>query len=433
MVTTSFSCTGNYTITAVYCGDTNFTASTSATITQTVCSASTTTITGASPNPSSYGQAITLTATVSPIISSGSSCCCCCGSSGGSSSVIPAGLVTFLNAATTLGVAVLNAGQAVLLTCTLVGAAGLDYITAIYSGNANVAGSTSAAWLQTVTRANTVTNLTAATSSSVFGQNVTFTATVSASRPGSGTATGLVTFRDSNTVLGFAPLVGNGLALFTTCSLSVTGSPYTITAVYGGNRNFAGSSSTTLTQTVTQDSTTATLTCAGYSSGSSQQVTFTATVAAGSPGSGLPTGTVTFQDGGTPLGTALLLAPGPRTTLATLATTGQLPPAIAILTTSSSNITSTSFTAVYVGDTNFTGSTATQTLGLSTTTLAASPNPSVFGQTVTFTATVSCSSGTPTGLVTFQDVLGTLAIIQLNSTTGTATCSTSILGLRHRS
>jgi len=38
--------------------------------------------------------------------------------------------------------------------------------------------------------------------------------------------------------------------------------------------------------------------------------------------------------------------------------------------------------------------------------LAAAPNPAVFGQSVTFTATVSASpmgAGTPTGMVTFYD------------------------------
>src|SRR5262249_44379944 len=41
-----------------------------------------------------------------------------------------------------------------------------------------------------------------------------------------------------------------------------------------------------------------------------------------------------------------------------------------------------------------------------TTTVTSSPNPSVFGQSVTFTATVSAASpgsGTPTGTVTFED------------------------------
>lgn len=38
-----------------------------------------------------------------------------------------------------------------------------------------------------------------------------------------------------------------------------------------------------------------------------------------------------------------------------------------------------------------------------TMTLTVSPNPSAFGQSVTFTATVTSTLGTPTGVVTFTE------------------------------
>src|SRR5262249_48005513 len=68
-------------------------------------------------------------------------------------------------------------------------------------------------------------------------------------------------------------------------------------------------------------------------------------------------------------------------------------------------------TASYGGDANFNSSTSaaiTQTInkGSSTTTVTSSPNASLFGQTVTITATVSAVSpavGTPTGTVTFLE------------------------------
>ncbi len=67
-------------------------------------------------------------------------------------------------------------------------------------------------------------------------------------------------------------------------------------------------------------------------------------------------------------------------------------------------------------------------IGATTTTLVSSANPSVRGQTVTFTATVAAAApgaGTPTGEVTFYDGLTVLATVPLNS--GTASLSTSSL------
>ncbi|MEI6675393.1 MAG: Ig-like domain repeat protein [Verrucomicrobiota bacterium] len=61
-----------------------------------------------------------------------------------------------------------------------------------------------------------------------------------------------------------------------------------------------------------------------------------------------------------------------------------------------------------------------------TTTVTSSLNPSSVGQAVTFTATVACSAGTPTGTVTFKDGAATLGSGTLNGS-GAATFSTSAL------
>ncbi|HMK16319.1 MAG TPA: Ig-like domain-containing protein, partial [Methanomicrobiales archaeon] len=58
---------------------------------------------------------------------------------------------------------------------------------------------------------------------------------------------GKVTFKDGSTVLGTGTLA-NGVATFATSSLSVAS--HSITAAYGGDGNFAASTSTVLTQTV---------------------------------------------------------------------------------------------------------------------------------------------------------------------------------------
>jgi hypothetical protein len=61
----------------------------------------------------------------------------------------------------------------------------------------------------------------------------------------------------------------------------------------------------------------------------------------------------------------------------------------------------------------------------SSTSLASSLNPSTYDQSVTFTATVTSSGGTPTGTVTFKDGSTTLGTGTLGS--GKATFTTKTL------
>jgi hypothetical protein len=77
------------------------------------------------------------------------------------------------------------------------------------------------------------------------------------------------------------------------------------------------------------------------------------------------------------------------------------------------------------------GNTATATiavLGGTTTALTSSLNPSQVGQSVTFTATVTSSSGTPTGSVTFLDGATVLGTAGLSGGVATFTTSTLTLG-----
>lgn len=92
---------------------------------------------------------------------------------------------------------------------------------------------------------NTTITLASSRNPSQVGQNVTFTATVN---PASGTIkpTGAVTFKDGATTLGTGTLT-NGVATFTTSALPV--GARSISATYGGDAKFNGSSQT-LTQTV---------------------------------------------------------------------------------------------------------------------------------------------------------------------------------------
>ena len=56
-------------------------------------------------------------------------------------------------------------------------------ITAVYSGDSNFTTSTSSALSQTVNQDSTTTSVASATNPSVYGQSVTFTATVTANSP----------------------------------------------------------------------------------------------------------------------------------------------------------------------------------------------------------------------------------------------------------
>jgi len=101
---------------------------------------------------------------------------------------------------TTLGSGTLNgSGRATISTKTL--AVGSHSITAVYGGDGNFIASTSATLNQAVNQDATSTVLSSSVDPSVYGQSVTFTATVSAAAPGSGTPTGSVMGNPSVSVL----------------------------------------------------------------------------------------------------------------------------------------------------------------------------------------------------------------------------------------
>ena len=340
--------------------------------------ATTTTLISSLPT-STFGQSVTFTATVSPSTATGT--------------------VQFLDGANSLGTASVSAGTASLMTTTL--AVGTHSISASYGGDLNFAGSASSALMQTVQPIATSTALTSSLDPSTFGQSVTFTATVIPS-----TATGTVTFFDGTSSLGSATVSGGTASLITT-TLAV--GTHFVTAGYSGDSGFAGSTSAALTQTVIAaavDTTTA-LTSSTNPSTYGQMVTFTATV---SPASGA-TGSVSFKDGSTVLGSGSLDASG-----------------VATFATASLGVGTHSITAVYGGDSGHTGSTSsalTETVNKASTstTLTSSPNPSKSGNRVTFTATVSPS--TAAGTVQFFD--GSTSLGSANITGGTATLATSVL------
>jgi uncharacterized repeat protein (TIGR03803 family) len=97
----------------------------------------------------------------------------------------------------------------------------------------------------------TATSLTSSQNPGPYGQAVVFTATVTPQS--SGTPTGIVTFYDGTAALGVQSLSG-GTAQYSTSNL--TAGSHSITAVYGGDSNYQGSSSSPLSQTINPATTT---------------------------------------------------------------------------------------------------------------------------------------------------------------------------------
>ncbi len=263
-----------------------------------------------SPNPSTYGQGITVTAAVS------------------SESGTPTGSVIFLQGPTVLGTATLVNGSASLPVSGL--PPGSLSIAAGYQGSGDFGYSTTAL-NQVVLPAPTTTKLSSSANPSVSDKKVVLTATVSSS---AGTPTGSVTFRDSGTVLGTKRLSGAGTSSLTTIKLP-TGSNG-ISATYGGSTDFGSSSSPPLTQVVLA-ATTATITSSANPSTYGEAVTLTAEVSSseGAPPNGE---SVSFMSGKTVLGT------------------GTLSGGSASFTTSALKVGTHSITAVYGGDATFAGS-----------------------------------------------------------------------------
>jgi len=181
-----------------------------------------------SQNPSTLGRSVTFTATVTPSTATGN--------------------VQFNDTSTspptTLGTGAISSGHATFTTSSL--SLGSHNIVAKYLGDTNNAVSTSAPLTQTVNQISTTatTSLGSSAISIVFGQSVTFTATVSPS-----TATGNVQLLVNGATFGSPVALSGGHATFTTSSLPA--GTYDITASYSGDANFSPNNSNSLSTTTT--------------------------------------------------------------------------------------------------------------------------------------------------------------------------------------
>src|SRR5581483_9955938 len=330
----------------------------------------------------------------------------------------PTGTFQFKDGAANLGAAVtVVSGSASITVNTL--SVGSHSISAVYSGDGQFNGSTSVTQTQVVNQASTSTAVATSVVPSFPGQSVTFTATATAVAPGAGTPTGTVTFKDGANTLGTSPLNGSAVATFSTAALSV--GQHVITATYNGDGSFlASTGNLSGGQNVVKGTTTNTASSTPNPSVFGQSVTITATVAPVAPAVTIPTGTVEFHDDG----------------LATLATATLNGSGQATFTTSNLSVGTHPLFIVYQGDVNYNGgggalNNQVVNQASTTTTIASSANPSQFGQTVTFTATVTAvapGAGLPTGTVTFTDSGNTVGTGTLNGA-GQATFATNTLSV----
>ncbi|WP_058185964.1 DUF7948 domain-containing protein [Terracidiphilus gabretensis] len=258
----------------------------------------------------------------------------------------------------------------------------------------------------------TATTLTASPATTVSGQKVTFTATVAGTTQSTPAPTGAVTLTNTSatpaTTLGTIDL-SNGTGTYSTTSLAA--GTYKIVATYSADSVYDTSTSTATTVTITAlQKATVALTVPGTAIVGSS-VTFSATVTGSG---GTPTGTVTFSDGSTTLGSGTLSSGKAAYTTKTLAAGMH------------------TISAAYSGDSTFGSATSSPSTidiaALPTPTIALKlPSSAVSGSSVTLNATVSGSGTTLTGTVKFLD--GTAVLNTATLASGSASYSTSSLAV----
>jgi len=375
---------GADTLTATYSGDANFSASTSAGVAQSVGTAATTTkITANTPNPSVLGQSVSVSFTVAV-------------NPPGSGTIPGSETVTVADTTGASCSATVAAGN-----CSLTPkAVGADTLTATYSGDASFSASSSAGVAQSVSMAATTSKITANTPNpSALGQSVSVSFTVAVNPPGSGTIPG----SDTVTVADTTGASCSGTVAAGSCSLTPKAAGAdTLTATYGGDTSFRGSTSAGVAQTVNTVAATTTKITSNTPNPSvlGQSVAVSFTVAVNPPASGtIPgTDTVTVTD-----------TTGASCSGTVAAGNCSLTPKAAGADT---------LTATYSGDANFSASTSAgvaQTVNTAATTTtkitANTPNPSTLGQSVSVSFTVAVNppaSGTIPGTdtVTVTDTTG---------------------------
>ncbi len=297
------------------------------------------------------------------------------------------GTVQFNDGGTSLGSSAVGSNGIAVLSSALL-APGVHSIVAVYGGDQDDAGSSSAPLVETIQQIATATTLSANVNPVSAGATLTLTGAVTAvgSSTNGGVINGTVIFREGQTVLGTSAVDGLGHAIVNLNTLSA--GSHSIVASYSGNVNYAASTSAVVIETVQSTATTTLLTSAATTTLSGQAAVFTIAV---SSSTGIPSGNVTINDGSVAIGQVQLNAQGIATFTSLLLSAG-----------------THSMTAVYDGNGNYNPSTSgalqhVVVLATPSLTLGGPSAPVNAGSTFVAMATLSSNGVTPTGALTLRN------------------------------
>jgi hypothetical protein len=277
---------GPHTLSANYPGDNTYSTA-SATLAQIVQSATTQLTLNSSANPATYGQPLSLAATVT------------------SNGAVATGTVSFSVDGKSIASASLNtSGVATLTTSSLT--PGSHTIIATYAGDGRAGAATSAVLTESILQPTTVALASSANPAPTLTP-VILTATVTNSHIGA--PTGIVTFTDGATQLGTATLDATGTATLSVPKLDA--GSHTLVVAYSGDAADFAATSPAFTQTVNLQPTSTTMTSAGNDPANAQSVLLIAVVHGA--GVTMPTGTITFNAGTQVLGSSAVDASGVAT------------------------------------------------------------------------------------------------------------------------
>ncbi|MGA8807207.1 MAG: Ig-like domain repeat protein, partial [Thermoanaerobaculia bacterium] len=309
---------------------------------------------------------------------------------------VPTGVVSFSADGVTLGTAaVVNGVASLTITPASIGT---RHVIATFLGTGVFVDSVSAVVSHVVSPGQTATALAADHQSSVFGQTVHFTATVTAVAPAAGQPDGNVTFLADGNAIGTVPVV-NGVATLAIANLTV--GSHSISSTFAGTGNFLNSVSNATDLVIAKGQTKTGLAADHQNSVYGQVVRFTATVSAVAPAAGQPGGNVTFLADGNTIGTVPVVN------------------GTAAFETASLHAGPRSITATYNGDANFNTSTASpfpQSVAKAATRVDASTHSVLIGASPVINASVSVparSDLVPSGTVTVSaagTILGTSSL-----------------------
>jgi subtilase family serine protease len=328
---------GPHSLVAQYNGDTNYAAAISSPVQINVSLVSTTTTAAITTTTIQYGSPTIATATVTPQATIPQ---------------LPSGAVTFKVDGVSAGTGSLATSGTTYTTAVQLSpvSVGSHTLVATYAGDTNYATSSSASANFLVGKGISVTTITSTPSVLVTGSPATFTATISVPATSTITSpvfTGTVQFMDGTTLLGTPVTVASNTATSTAITLA-SGSTHSITAVYSGDTNWLTSTSSALVPTASSIlTTTITLTSNVSKLYSASILILTATVTPTTFSNSTinPTGKVIFYDGTQVVGAVSMAA-------------STLYNSVAVLTLSSLTPGPHEYTAVYLGDTSYSGSTS---------------------------------------------------------------------------